>query len=117
MQRLLKGADGERPSPIAKWVKSRKGAWCSYGCTEESKKLMGDISFYCIQQWGYDTSKRFLGGADALLIARAGFDGGIVVTQESVHKAPRIPGICDHFGIKHMPMNRMSVKLGLTWSG
>lgn len=111
----IKGAGGEKPSPIALWVKSRKGQWCSYGCTDNSKALMGDISSYCIGKWGFETSKDFLSGADGLLIARAAEDNGIVVTQESVNKAPRIPSICDYFHIKHMPMNRMNVKLGVTW--
>lgn len=108
---VVKGAAGEKPSQLAIWVKSRKGPWCGYGCTDESKALAGEISTYCLGRWGYETSKEFLDGADALLIARAAIDEGIVVTQESVNKHPRIPGVCDYFHIKHMPMNKMNIAL------
>ena len=112
---VVKGAHGDRPSPLALWVKSRKGEWCSYGCTDESKTLMGSISEYCIKQYGYDTAKEFLNGGDPYLIARAAVDGGVVVTQESVLKKPRIPSVCDHFKVKHMPMNRMNIALDMHW--
>jgi hypothetical protein len=108
---VIKGADGEKPSPLALWVKSRKGEWCSYGCTDESKDLMGKISEYCINKYGFETAKKFLSGGDAHLISRASIDGGIVVTQESVLHDPRIPSVCDHFKIKHLPMNRMNIEL------
>lgn len=112
----IKGANGEKPSKIAVWVKNRKGLWCSYGCTDESKQMMGEISIYCINKYGYDTAKAFLDGADALLISRAAIDKGVVVTQESVNKEPRIPSVCDHFGVKHLPMNKMNIALGMAFS-
>ncbi len=116
---IVKGADGEKPDAIAVWTKSRKGMWSSHGCTDESRKLLGEISAFCLGKYGYEVSKKFLTGGDALLIARAKVDRddfeGIVVTQESEHKDPRIPGICDHFEIEHMPLNRMNIKLGLKW--
>jgi hypothetical protein len=111
---IIKGAAGEKPSPVGVWIKNRKGVWCSYGCTDESKKLMGDISLYCINKYSYEIAREFLSGGDALLIARAAVDGGIVVTQESVHKHPKIPGICDKFGVKHMPMNKMNIALNMS---
>jgi len=112
---VVRGAQGDKPSPIGVWVKNRKGPWCSYGCTDESKAIMGDISAYCIKKHGYDTAKEFLNGADAMLIARAAVEGGIVVTQESVNKFPKIPGICDVFKVKHMPMNKMNIALDMGW--
>lgn len=111
---IIKGTEGERPSEIALWTKSRKGAWCDYGCTDESKQLMGKIAELCYERYGLESSIKFLKGADPLLIARAAIDSGIVVTQESVNKEPRIPCICDHFKVKHMPMNRMNIALGMS---
>lgn len=109
---VIKGAEGEKPSPLSLWVKSRKGARCSYGCTDESKVLMGKISEYCIHKYGFPTAKKFLVGGDPHLISRAAIDDdGIVVTQESALHFPRIPSVCDHFGIKHLPMNRMNIEL------
>ena len=110
---VIRGAQGEKPSELGLWVKNRKGAWCSYGCTDESKVAMGEISEYCLKKYGYDSAKEFLSGADALLIARAAVDKGVVVTQESVNKMPRIPGICDRFNVKHMPMNKMNIELNM----
>ena len=110
---IIKGAQTERPDPIAVWIKHRKGTWCSYGCTDESKKLMGEISTYCWNKYGFEVAKGFLDGADALLISRAAVDEGVVVTQESERKSPRIPSVCDHFKIPHMPMNKMNIKLGM----
>jgi len=40
----------------------------------------------------------------------------VVVTQESERKDPRIPSICDHFYVPHMPLNRMNIKLGMKWN-
>jgi hypothetical protein len=114
-QEVIKGADGEKPSPLAKWVKNRKGVWCSHGCTDESKALMGEISKYCWDRYGFEVANSFLCGADALLIAVAALDGGVVVTQESVQKEPRIPSVCDKFKVKHMPINRMNIVLGMTF--
>lgn len=113
---VVKGTKGEKPSQLGLWVKNRKGVWCSYGCTDESKVLMGKIAEYCLEKYSYETANEFLNGADALLIARAAVDSGIVVTQESVNKMPRIPGICDHFDVKHMPMNKMNIELKMKFS-
>jgi hypothetical protein len=77
---------------------------------------MGKISAYCLDRWGFAVSNEFLSGADPYLISRAADDEGIVVTQESVKKTPRIPGICDHFDIKHMPMNKMNIALQMKLS-
>ena len=110
---VVKGTNGQTPSDLALWVKSRKGRWCSHGCTDESKELMGKIAEYCIRQYGYPVAKKFLSGADAQLIARAAVDGGVVVTQESTNKMPRIPGVCDQFKVKHMPMNKMNIELNM----
>ncbi len=114
-EEMIRGAEAKRPDPVAVWVKNRKGVWCSYGCTDESKQLMGEISIYCVEKYGVARGKDFLSAGDPRLIAIAGTDkeGGIVVTQESVNKSPRIPGVCDHFGIKHMPMNLMNIKLNM----
>jgi hypothetical protein len=114
-QEVIKGAEGEKPSPLAKWIKNHKGEWCSYGCTDESKAKMGEISDYCWKKYGLETANEFLSGADAQLIARAYVDVGIVVTQESVQKEPRIPSVCDHFKVKHMPMNKMNILLNMTF--
>jgi hypothetical protein len=110
---IIRGADGERPDPIALWVKSRKGSWCTYGCTDESKILLGQISTYCLNRYGFEVAKDFLAGADPLLIARACVDKGTVVTQESLQKEPRIPSVCDYFKIPHIPMNKMNIKLNM----
>ena len=112
---IVKGADAERPDPIAVWVKNRKGAWCSYGCTDDSKILLGKISTYCWDKYGFEVAKNFLSDGDPLLIARAAVENGVVVTQESEHKAPRIPGICDYFKVQHMPLNKMNIKLQMKW--
>jgi hypothetical protein len=113
---IIRGAEAERPDPIAVWTKNRKGIWCSYGCTDESKVLLGEISTYCIKKYSFEVAKNFLAAGDPLLIARAKVDeDGIVVTQESERKDPRIPSICDHFGVLHMPLNRMNIKLGMKW--
>lgn len=109
---IIRGADGEKPDPIAIWVKSRKGEWCSYGCTDKSKKLMGEISEYCLKKYKFEVAKDFLSSADPFLIARAAVDeDGIVVTQESTVKEPRIPRICEEFEVAHMPLNKMNIKL------
>lgn len=111
---IIRGAEAERPDPIAVWVKNRKGAWCSFGCTDESKSLLGDIAEHCYNKYRFEVAKEFLSSADPLLIARAAVDDdGIVVTQESVVKDPRIPSICDLFEINHMPLNKMNIKLGM----
>jgi hypothetical protein len=113
---IIRGADAKRPDPIAVWTKNRKGLWCSYGCTDESKTLLGEISSHCLSKYGFESAKGFLSAGDPLLIARAAVDeDGVVVTQESEHKHPRIPSICDHFKINHMPINRMNIKLGMKW--
>lgn len=113
---IIAGADADRPDPIAVWAKNRKGPWCSYGCTDESKTLLGEISTYCWGKYGFEVAKNFLSRGDPLLIARAKVDEeGVVVTQESEHKDPRIPSICDYFQVRHMPLNRMNIKLGMKW--
>jgi hypothetical protein len=115
---IIKGAEGDKPDPIAVWTKNRKGVWSSYSCTDESRTLLGEISSFCIGKYGFEVSKKFLIGGDALLIARAKIDKeveGIVVTQESEHKDPRIPSICDKFEVPHMPLNKMNIKLGMKW--
>lgn len=112
---VIRGAEGEKPSLLARWIKNRKGVWCSYGCTDESKILLGEISEYCWNKYGYEVANAFLNGGDAQLIARAHVDNGVVVTQESVQKEPRIPSVCNHFNVKHMPINRMNIALHMTW--
>lgn len=112
-EEIVRGAEAERPDPIAVWVKNRKGLWCSYGCTDESRALMGEVSTFVINKYGFELAKTFLNGADPLLITRAAVDHGIVVTQESERREPRIPGICDKFKVDHMPMNKMNIRLGM----
>lgn len=115
-EEIVKAATKDKPDPIALWIKTRKGTWCSYGCTDQSKVLLGDISGHCIKKYGFEVAKKFLAGGDSLLIARAKVDeDGVVVTQESEHKDPRIPSICDYFGVAHMPLNKMNIKLGMKW--
>ena len=112
---IIKGAQADRPDVIAVWAKNRKGAWCSYGCTDDSKVLLGEISTYCYERYGFEVAKNFLYRGDPLLIARAAVDKGVVVTQESERKDPRIPSVCDRFNVAHMPLNRMNIKLGMKW--
>jgi hypothetical protein len=112
---IIKGAEAERPDIIALWTKARKGEWCSYGCTDESKTLLGEISTYCFDKYGFEVAKNFLARGDPLLIARAAVDNGVVVTQESERKEPRIPSVCDRFKIDHMPLNKMNIKLHMKW--
>lgn len=112
---VITGAAAQRPDPIAVWTKNRKGQWCSYGCTDESKVLLGEISEFCWKKYGFSTAKGFLSGADPLLIARAKVDAGIVVTQESEVKEPRIPKICTQFDVECIPLNKMNIKLGMTF--
>lgn len=108
---IIRGAQAEKPDPIAIWTKSRRGRWCSYGCTEESKQLVGEISQYCMEHYPYATANTFLSGADPFLIARASVDQGVVVTQESDRKDPRIPKICRAFKIECLPLNKMNIAL------
>lgn len=111
---VARGAEAEKPDPVAVWIKSRKGQWCSYSCTDESKELVGRIAMYCYKSYGLVTANNFLSGADPLLIARAGVDkGGIVVTQESIRKDPRIPKICREFGIICVPLTKMNIDLDM----
>ncbi len=112
---VVKGADGDKPDPVAVWTKSRKGIWCSYGDTEESYALVGQISSFCIQKYGFATAKAFLQGADPFLIARAAVDGGVVVTQESTRKEPRIPVICREFNVEQVPLHTMNITLDMTF--
>jgi Domain of unknown function (DUF4411) len=112
---IIRGALGEKPDPIAVWTKSRKGHWCSFGCTDDSKELVGKISLYCMKRYPFATANAFLGGADPFLIARAAVDGGIVVTQESDRKEPRIPKICREFNVDYVPLTRMNNDLKMSF--
>jgi len=108
---IIAGAVGERPDPIAVWVKQRKDKGLNYECTAESKVLVGEISAYALDRYGFETAKAFLSGADPFLIARTAVDGGTVVTQESVTKQPRIPSICAKFKVDCIPLTRMNIEL------
>jgi hypothetical protein len=110
---VVAGVTGPTPDPIAVWLKSRKGQWCSYGDTEESQVIMGEISAYCVKKYSFPVSKQFLNGADARLIARAKADVGVVVCQESERKDPRIPHVCQKFGVQCIPITRMNILLGM----
>ena len=110
-EEVARGAGSDKPDPVAVWIKSRKGPWCSYTCTDESKKIVGEIALYCVSNYGWSTANAFLSGADPLLIARAAVDNGVVVTQESTKKDPRIPKICREFGVDFVPLTKMNIDL------
>ena len=103
----------EKPDPIAQWLKNRRCPGLLYGDTEESQKVMGEISTYVMKKHPQSKNAyKFLMSADPHLIARACVEKETVVTQESQDRELRIPRICYHFGIKYMYVTDMNLELG-----
>lgn len=51
--------------------------------------------------------------ADPFVIAKAGVEGGIVVTEEQFKKnAAKIPNVCKHFGIDWVDLERFMEREG-----
>ncbi len=68
-----------------------------------------------VQQTYSMNGRDFLSGADPWLIAHAKAHGGVVVTMEvraPTSRRPKIPDVCDHFGVTTMNLFEMLRRLG-----
>jgi hypothetical protein len=109
---VVAGLDLDRPDPIAQWLKNRRCAGLLHGDTEESQKVMGDISNYVLKTHKHSKNAyKFLKSADPHLIARAYVEKEPVVTQESVDRELRIPRICNQFGVRCLYVTDMNLEL------
>lgn len=89
--------------PLSKWVKERRNSLFIYP-DHEVQQYMTQIADYVKRSYPDNRSRQFLDGADPWIIAHAMADGGRIVTLETkvdrTAKKPKIPNICDHFGVK-----------------
>ena len=108
----------ERGNPdqhVNKWLKARKDIFLTPLPAETSFVAeIFSIPHFC----NLIGAKQRLNGtpvADPFVIACAKVLGGTLITEEQGKpNAPKIPNVCDHFGIPHMNLNEFMQQQG--WS-
>jgi len=107
----------ENKDELAKWLKNRKGEGVCVAPSKDVQAFAAKIGEYVFSNDHFYARhrNRFSGGADAWLIAQAAIEGGTVVTREVSHPeahAPKIPDLCDHFGVKFITLIALMKILG-----
>lgn len=102
---------------LAKWMKIRRGNGVCVPPTKEVQEFASRIATYVYSNDHYYSRYRtkWSNGADGWLIAQAAVDSGIVVTREVsnlVCHQPKIPDLCNQFGVKHINLMELMRTLG-----
>lgn len=91
---------------LSSWVKAREDQFLSVTDDETQKKYAEIVQFVADRDYQPANRDQFLAGADPWLIAKAGTEGSVVVTHESLvgpeAKRVKIPNICVQFDIEYM---------------
>ena len=100
---------------LAKWVKGRKSTLFR-SIDNSVQAACTSVADYVTERFSPSEAGSFLRGADPWIIARAIAYGGKVVTIEGlapqVSKTPKIPNVCQHFGVGWVHYYRMLEELG-----
>lgn len=104
---------------LADWSKAI-GAALFVPDGKDEQQAVGKITAYVLNKYPRAQANLFLAKADPWVIAHALIDKGTVVTHESRvpddSQVPKIPNVCDQFGIKTINtfelLDRLGVRLG-----
>jgi hypothetical protein len=90
---------------LALWTRARAGTPLFIEPDEETQRRYREVADYVESRYPPHRVAEFLSGADPWVIAQAWRDGSYVVTHESRvdqgSKKPKIPNICEHFGVEY----------------
>jgi hypothetical protein len=90
---------------LANWIRARSGAPFFIEPDREAQERYREVVDYVEVTYPPHKAAEFLAGADPWVIAQAWRDTSVVVTHEdhvdSRSKKPKIPNICEHFGVAY----------------
>ncbi len=126
-----KAADGVLASPLsvydelvvgkddlATWARQQHNMPLFVPPDQSVQQTLSRVAAYVLAKYPAAQSNQFLAGADAWLIAYAIAHGGKVVTFErpkgNISPTPKIPDVCNHFGIKWISLFEMFGELKVT---
>jgi Domain of unknown function (DUF4411) len=106
---------------LAVWVKARAESKLFIEPDVETQVRYRDIADYAETAFPPHRVSKFLEGADPWVIAQAWRDGTTVITQEghvdASSRKPKIPNICEHFGVEYMNLYQLVRLRNLRLSG
>ncbi len=114
----LRGA----PDVLKAWAAERRSSGLFVDPSEDVQLKCGQVVDYVVARYPQNQeTRRFLGGSDPWLIAHAKAMGGKVVSLEQQvkedSKKPKIPNVCDYFGVEYVTTYEMLRELGVAWTG
>jgi hypothetical protein len=84
---------------------------------KDEQAAVGAITVYVLGKYPRAQADLFLAKADPWVIAHALVDKGTVVTHENRvadnSSVPKIPNVCDHFGIESINTFELLIRLGV----
>lgn len=102
---------------VAQFVTNRRNQGLCVSPSREVTSKVGEIEAYVFSKYDAVRVLEFSRGGDPWVIAQAFVDSGIVVTKESALRPnaqkPRVPDICQHFGVKCVDTLTMFRMLGV----
>jgi hypothetical protein len=108
---LVEGKD-----ELEAWVRARKNEPMFVAPDEVAQKVYADIAEHVVKQYPQQQAQKFLSGADGWVIAQAKTSDAIVITHEvkveQNSNKPKIPNVCEVFGVAFMNLYQMLRMLG-----
>lgn len=94
---------------LAEWVRNRQTTSLFTAPPDrEVQQRFREVADFVQAHYPHHKVIEFLAGADPWVIAQAWHDGSVVVTHEAhvdtKSKKPKIPNLCDQFGIKYIKL-------------
>ena len=111
----------DAPDVLKEWAAARRLSGLFVDPSEDVQLRYGKVVDYVASRYPQNQeTRRFLGGSDPWLISHADAMGGKVVSLEQRVKEdsnkPKIPNVCDYFGVEYANTYEMLRELGVAWT-